>query len=273
MRNSLPQLVGVRVRRRSGAFEITGRLIRPMPAAVRRGRAMLDLAWVGAYNMRKETHGTAIPFLVAMARARSACPPGQTVLRVDGRRVGVAPDGTFRVRAARPRSLRANTVGGGTTGMRLSGPLNELPPRLTPGDRRVRAQIETRVAGFVNALRRERVGPLGRLFDPGYQSPHGTTHSSLVAAWDSVFRASSIERVRFRLEAFDPGDRLCGGPVAVSIPWTASGRLPLSVPFVEGGGGRQAMGERAVYLFANRGTRAKPDWRIVWGTSASTNRF
>jgi hypothetical protein len=146
-------------------------------------------------------------------------------------------------------------------------------PRLSTGDRRARAQIARRVARFANAVRTENVREIGSIFDPGYGALGGETYADVVAAWASVFRESSIERVRFRLEAFDAGDRLCGGPVVASVPWTASGRLPSSVPFVEGGGGRQSMGERAVFLFVNRGTAARPDWRIIWGTSASTNRF
>ena len=206
--------------------------LQPSREAVRRARATLDAAWANAYNQRKETHGTAIPFLVGMARARTTCDStGGVVVR--GRR----------------------------------------PTRLSPGDRRVRSQIELRIARLARAVDRRNAREIARIYDPGYRSALGNTHAEIVGAWATVLRASNIERVRFRLEAFDPGDRLCGGPVVAAVPWTADGRLPQSVPFVEGGGGRQSMGERAVFLFANRGTAAKPDWRIVWATSASTNRF
>jgi hypothetical protein len=273
IQSALPQLIDVRVRRRGRVFWVTGRLLQPTADGVRRSQATLDVAWANAYQLRKETHGTAIPFLVAMARARTTCKPGATVLRLNGRRITLAADGRFRARALRPRSLRAVNASGDVTSVRL-GPFSRASqPRLSTGDRRARAQIARRVARFANAVRTENVREIGRIFDPGYGALGGETYADVVAAWASVFRESSIERVRFRLEAFDAGDRLCGGPVVASVPWTASGRLPSSVPFVEGGGGRQSMGERAVFLFVNRATAARPDWRIIWGTSASTNRF
>ena len=273
IRDALPGLVDVRVRRQRGAFEVTGRLTQPTRDVVQRSRTTLDVAWANAYHTRKETHGTAIPFLVAMARARTSCEPGATVLRLDGRRLTVAADGRFRARDAHPRTLLATNANGDATGVRFGPPSRMLQPRLSRADRRVRAQIAARVSRLARAVRRENAAEIGRIFDYGYRSGGGDSHSDVVSAWASVFRESSIERVRFQLEAFDPGDRLCGGPVVASVPWTVSGRLPLSVPFTEGGGGRQSMGERAVYLFANRGTGAQPDWRIIWGTSASTNRF
>jgi hypothetical protein len=273
MRSALPQFVEVRVRRRGRVREVTGRLVRPTADALRHSRATLELAWANAYHLRKETHGTAIPFLVAMARARTTCRPGATALRLDGRRIAVAADGRFRARARRFSSLRAATANGDVTALRLSPTSRSWQPRLSSGDRRVRAQIAAQVAQFSTAIRSENVRGIARLFDTGYRGLGGENYADVVQAWASVFRRSSIERVRVRLEAFDPGHRLCGGPVVASVPWTASGRLPSSVPFVEGGSGRQSMGERAVFLFANRGAAARADWRIIWGASASTNRF
>lgn len=273
IRSALPQLVDVHVQRQRRAYRITGRLLRPTPETVRQSRATLDLAWANAYGLRKETHGTAMPFLVAMARARTTCQPRATVLRLNGRRVRVASDGRFAVRARGPVSLLAANANGTATRMQFGPPSRRLRPRLSPADRRIRAQIAARVVRLARAVRTENVAGIRRIFDDSYRSPEGSSRDDVVAAWASVLRESSIERVRFRLEAFDPGGRLCGGPVAASVPWTASGRLPVSVPFTEGGGGRQSMGERAVFLFTNRGTGEKPDWRIIWGASASTNRF
>ena len=193
-------------------------------------------------NTRKETHGTAIPFLVAMARARTSCAPGATVLRLDGRRLTVAADGRFRARDAHPRTLLATNANGDATGVRFGPPSRTFQPRLSRADRRVRAQIAARVSRLARAVRpRERPRDRSRL-GLGYRSGGGDSRSDVVRAWASVFRESSIERVRFQLEAFDPGDRLCGGPVVASVPWTVSGRLPLSVPFTEGGGGRSVDG-------------------------------
>jgi hypothetical protein len=246
-----PRFQSVRVRRRAGRWEVTGRLIVPTRQELDRLAVDLDVTAGVIRRLPKETHGGSTLFLHGHGMARKACTPTPVRTTLDGRPIPVGSGGRFRVRSkVRPKRLMARDRRGLGTLHELVGRTRSIPAA-TPAERRVRRQVTARLTAIARAVRREDLNALRR-YD---ERPGG------FEAWRGLLAVSRFDHVRFPLGAFEAGALRCGGPVVAQVSWQLSGQVPPGVTI--GTNGKGTLGRPTVLLLKNRGSAPAPDWRIV----------
>ncbi len=260
-----PAITSTRVRKRAdGGYVVSGRVAAPSEAVISSRLRRARLVWDRASGSAASIPSVALPFLLGIGHARSACAGGPLTLALDGRNIRVLNGGRFEARLDEPGGVLTVAAGRSQRTVRTFGAAR--PPSDGAARRRLRSlrqQLGSVFAELEGAIVQRDVAAVATLVSPRYESASGVTADDLLSRWTRLLQRTKLIRgASFSVVEADFGGQACGGPVVAAVEWSLAGVLhsgvfPGGLPFT--------FESRSAFLLENSGSRRNPAWRIVGG--------